>query len=288
MVEPVAAQVGAPSSPCYPSKPDGWGTWLHQPMAAQLTEWCIYLGRCDRGNATNVVAQTVLSGGFIGKSMQPVPVKVVATHLSVEICERLLISAGAVGRVFPPQSALMSRHYPTEVVELLAYKSSQKLGKAVRAGFHELELEKPEAKRRKRRSPKWPLLDKELYLWFSSVRECNNVLSDALQLFKTAELAQELIIIVETSAPSTSQSSPCAATPPSISQALPIAAMPPSTTVVATPPSTSQPSPSAAMPPSTSPIAVTSPSTSLSLFKSTTPPSGDDSTAGNKQILSHG
>ena len=41
------------------------------------------------------------------------------------------------------------------------------VGKAVRAGFHELELEKPEAKRRKRRSPKWPLLDKELYLWFS-------------------------------------------------------------------------------------------------------------------------
>ena len=41
------------------------------------------------------------------------------------------------------------------------------VGKAVRAGFHELDLQEPETKRQKRRSPKWPLLDKGLFLWFS-------------------------------------------------------------------------------------------------------------------------
>ena len=42
--------------------------------------------------------------------------------------------------------------------------------KAVSAGFHELVLESPDYKRRKRPSPNWPLLDKGLYLWFSSNR----------------------------------------------------------------------------------------------------------------------
>ena len=41
------------------------------------------------------------------------------------------------------------------------------VGKAVKAGFHELDLQAPETKRQKRRSPKWPLLDKGLFLWFS-------------------------------------------------------------------------------------------------------------------------
>ena len=35
---------------------------------------------------------------------------------------------------------------------------------AVRAGFDKLELETPEAKRQKRHSPKWPLLDKGVVL----------------------------------------------------------------------------------------------------------------------------
>ena len=41
------------------------------------------------------------------------------------------------------------------------------VGKYVRAGFHEMDIDGPEAKRCSRRGPKWPLLDLGLFSWFS-------------------------------------------------------------------------------------------------------------------------
>ena len=41
------------------------------------------------------------------------------------------------------------------------------VGKYVRAGFHEMDIDGPEAKRCRRRGSKWPLLDLGLYTWFS-------------------------------------------------------------------------------------------------------------------------
>ena len=42
------------------------------------------------------------------------------------------------------------------------------VGKYVRAGFHEMDIiDGPEAKRCRRRGPKWPLLDLGLFSWFS-------------------------------------------------------------------------------------------------------------------------
>eukprot|EP00731_Ephydatia_muelleri_P037165 Em0405g1a len=133
------------------------------------------------------------------------------------------------------------------------------VGKAVRAGFHELELEKPEAKRRKRRSPKWPLLDKELYLWFS--RNICAFHQPVIALCSYAPVHQPGIAHCSY-ASVYHRRSHASFYQPAITQCSHSSFY--------------------------QSIAVTPPSTSLSLFKSTTPPSGDDSTAGNKQILSHG
>ena len=41
------------------------------------------------------------------------------------------------------------------------------VGIYVRAGFHEMDIDGPEAKRCRWRGPKWPLLDLGLFSWFS-------------------------------------------------------------------------------------------------------------------------
>eukprot|EP00731_Ephydatia_muelleri_P018687 Em0011g727a len=137
------------------------------------------------------------------------------------------------------------------------------VGKYVRAGFHEMDIDGPEAKRCRRRGPKWPLLDLELFSWFSSVRERNGVLSDALLLTKAAELAQELGIHLSTSSsnPNSShhQSVPVTSTP---SSSQPVAAPPTvsSQPVAATPPVNRQPVIMTAIPPvSHQPVAATPP-----------------------------
>ncbi|KAL5505629.1 hypothetical protein EMCRGX_G007093 [Ephydatia muelleri] len=137
------------------------------------------------------------------------------------------------------------------------------VGKYVRAGFHEMDIDGPEAKRCRRRGPKWPLLDLGLFSWFSSVRERNGVLSDALLLTKAAELAQELGIRLSTSSsnPNSShhQSVPVTSTP---SSSQPVAAPPTvsSQPVAATPPVNRQPVIMTAIPPvSHQPVAATPP-----------------------------
>ena len=40
------------------------------------------------------------------------------------------------------------------------------VGRCIKAGYHELCLGEPAAKRCKRRSSKWPLLDEGLFSWF--------------------------------------------------------------------------------------------------------------------------
>ncbi|KAL5475714.1 hypothetical protein EMCRGX_G025561 [Ephydatia muelleri] len=113
-----------------------------------------------------------------------------------------------------------------------------------------MDIDGPEAKRCKRRGPKWPLLDLGLFSWFSSVRERNGVLSDALLLTKAAELAEELGIRLSTSSwnPNSShhQSVPVTSTP---SSSQPVAAPPNvSSQPVAAPPNVSS-QPVAATPP---------------------------------------
>eukprot|EP00731_Ephydatia_muelleri_P019447 Em0012g272a len=68
------------------------------------------------------------------------------------------------------------------------------VGKAVRAGFHDLSPYEPDKNRCRRRAPMWPLLDEGLFSWFKSVLERNGMLSDALMLSKASELAMHLQI----------------------------------------------------------------------------------------------
>eukprot|EP00731_Ephydatia_muelleri_P011612 Em0006g506a len=68
------------------------------------------------------------------------------------------------------------------------------VGKAVRAGFHDLSPYEPDKNRCRRHAPMWPLLDEGLFSWFKSVRERNGMLSDALLLSKASELAMHLQI----------------------------------------------------------------------------------------------
>ena len=69
-----SAGAGAPSSTCYPSKP----RWLGVLCSTSLWQRSLQGGMFTEAMAiTNLVAQTIMSGVFIGESMQPVPVRVV-------------------------------------------------------------------------------------------------------------------------------------------------------------------------------------------------------------------
>eukprot|EP00731_Ephydatia_muelleri_P026385 Em0018g485a len=172
------------------------------------------------------------------------------------------------------------------------------VGKAVRAGFHDLSPYEPDKNRCRRRAPMWPLLDEGLFSWFKSVRERNGMLSDALLLSKASELAMHLQINRRGAVASISASSgvipltsgdtgatqftplTSAATPSAVTQTS--AATPPSPvtqTSAATPPSPVT-STSAASPPSAA-----TPQSSLPSTSSANIMLDDDHTADG---LSHG
>ena len=49
------------------------------------------------------------------------------------------------------------------------------VGKAVRAGFHDLSPYEPDKNRCRRRAPMWPLLDEGLFSWFKRYDYCHRV-----------------------------------------------------------------------------------------------------------------
>eukprot|EP00731_Ephydatia_muelleri_P020103 Em0012g928a len=107
------------------------------------------------------------------------------------------------------------------------------VGKCVRAGFHEMDIDGPETKRCRRRGPKWPLLDLGLFSWF------------------TATTNQYQLLLHLVAAPPTVSSQPVAATPPVNNQPVIMTATHPVShqLVTATPPANRQPVIMTAIPP---------------------------------------
>ncbi|KAL5489522.1 hypothetical protein EMCRGX_G018622 [Ephydatia muelleri] len=107
------------------------------------------------------------------------------------------------------------------------------VGKCVRAGFHEMDIDGLETKRCRRRGPKWPLLDLGLFSWF------------------TATTNQYQLLLHLVAAPPTVSSQPVAATPPVNNQPVIMTATHPVShqLVTATPPANRQPVIMTAIPP---------------------------------------